>query len=578
VASRAPRKKAASLLTALVFALGFAAGRIPISNATPPRSAAQTALGQGLSAQGEDELQTLIAGASLANLRWPNFIDLRDQVFTFYQAGAFSLAWIRDNDVTVQARAMIQLFETASQKGLVAEDYDGSRWQARLDKMRMTASPRTEEDLIRFDLALTVCAMRYISALRVGRVNPQHFKFGLNVGPKRYDLTDFLRNKVVYSQDVETEIDRLEPRYAGYQRAKAALATYIQLAAEGDGDILPVPDKVIRPEDSYAQMPQLQRRLRQLGDLASDSDISEDATNYDGPVVDAVRRFQGRHGLEPDGLLGRRTIAELNTPLSVRVQQLQLALERYRWIPTDFPQPPIIVNIPEFRLRTMREAAAPFLDMEVVVGKAYHHRTPVFAKYMRYIIFRPYWEVPLSIQRAELVPKIRRDRNYLATDDFEVVDHTGNVVTDGTVSDDVLRKLRSGAFNIRQKPGPKNALGLIKFMFPNSYNVYLHGTPKTELFSRSRRDFSHGCIRAEDPVALAAWLLRDQPQWTMDRIIATMNGDQTVQVNLEHPTPVLILYSTAVVEPDGETRFFDDIYGHDASLEQVLSGGYPYPN
>lgn len=574
MASRATRNKATSLLTAVIVAFWFGARCPRVSNL----SAAQTALGQSLSAPAEDELRTLIAAGNLADLRWPNFIDLRDQVFTFYQAGAFSLAWIRDNGVTPQARVMIQLFETASQSGLVAEDYDGSRWQARLGKIRMKTSPRTEEDLIRFDLALTVCAMRYVSALRVGRVNPQHFKFGLNVGPKRYDLTDFLRNEVVYSQDVETEIDRLEPHYAGYQRAKAALATYIKLAAEGDGEFLPVPDKVIRPGDSFTQMPQLQRRLLQLGDLGSDGDISEDATIYDGPVVDAVERFQGRHGLEPDGLLGRRTIAELNTPLSIRVQQLQLALERYRWIPTDFPQPPIIINIPEFRLRTMREAPAPFLDMEVVVGRAYHHQTPVFAKYMRYIIFRPYWEVPLSIQRAELVPKIRRDRNYLATDDFEVVDHAGNVVTDGTVSDDVLRKLRSGAFNIRQKPGPKNALGLIKFMFPNSYNVYLHGTPKTELFSRSRRDFSHGCIRAEDPVALAAWLLRDQPQWTIDRIIATMNGEQTVQVNLDHPTPVLILYSTAVVQPNGETHFFDDIYGHDASLEKVLSAGYPYPN
>jgi murein L,D-transpeptidase YcbB/YkuD len=159
-----------------------------------------------------------------------------------------------------------------------------------------------------------------------------------------------------------------------------------------------------------------------------------------------------------------------------------------------------------------------------------------------------------------------------------VVDHAGTLITDGTVSDDVLRKLRSGAFRIRQKPGPKNSLGLIKFMFPNSYNVYLHGTPKTELFSRSRRDFSHGCIRVEDPVALAVWLLRDQPEWTIDQITTTMNGDQTVQVNLDHPTPVLILYSTAVVEPNGETHFFDDIYGHDASLEMVLSGGYPYPS
>jgi murein L,D-transpeptidase YcbB/YkuD len=211
------------------------------------------------------------------------------------------------------------------------------------------------------------------------------------------------------------------------------------------------------------------------------------------------------------------------------------------------------------------------------VGKAYHHHTPVFANYMRYLIFRPYWDVPLSIQRAEMISKILHDRNYLASNDFEVVNHDGDLVTDGTVSDDVLSGLRSGSLNIRQKPGPKNALGLVKFIFPNSYNVYLHGTPAVELFARARRDFSHGCIRVENPVALAAWVLRDRPEWDVARNQAVMNGEQTMQVNLSHPIPVLIIYTTAVVEPDGEVRFFPDIYGDDASLKRVLAAGYPFP-
>jgi murein L,D-transpeptidase YcbB/YkuD len=215
--------------------------------------------------------------------------------------------------------------------------------------------------------------------------------------------------------------------------------------------------------------------------------------------------------------------------------------------------------------------------MRVVVGKAMRTQTPVFADNMRYLIFRPYWNVPPSIQRSELIPKTLRDPNYLADHNFEVVSSGGVVVSDGSVTDDVMRGLRSGAYSIRQKPGPKNALGLVKFMFPNPYNVYLHSTPQPELFARARRDFSHGCIRVENPVALAAWVLRDKPQWTVDRIRATMNGDASVQVNLDKPIPVLILYSTAVVEPDGEVRFFEDIYGHDASLVKVLASGYPYP-
>ncbi len=271
-------------------------------------------------------------------------------------------------------------------------------------------------------------------------------------------------------------------------------------------------------------------------------------------------------------------MTELNVPLKARVLQLQLTLERYRWIPPDFPDPPIVVNIPEFRLRTMRRQPANYLTMRVVVGRAMRTQTPVFANRMKYVIFRPYWLVPLSIQRNELVPKTRRDPNYLADKGFEVVDRSGNVVPSSPASDDVIAGLRSGSLSARQKPGPKNALGLVKFIFPNQYNVYLHSTPEQELFSRSRRDFSHGCIRVEDPVALAAWVLRDKPEWTLDKIRATMNDDATVQVNLDKPIPVLILYSTAVVEPDGEVRFFDDIYGYDASLAKVLANGPPYPN
>jgi murein L,D-transpeptidase YcbB/YkuD len=324
-------------------------------------------------------------------------------------------------------------------------------------------------------------------------------------------------------------------------------------------------------------MAQLVWRLRELGDLSADYVPPANAVTYDGAVVDAVKRFQRRHGLDRDGVLGKGTIAQLNTPLSFRVQQLQLTLERYRWLPPGFPEPPIVVNIPEFRLRTLRRQPASFLSMKVVVGKAYGHHTPVLSGYMRYLIFRPYWNVPISIQRAELIPKIERDSNYLAENDFEVVDTDRTVVTDGTVSDDVLDGLRSGALNIRQKPGPKNALGLVKFIFPNSYNVYLHGTPAVELFSRARRDISHGCIRVENPAALAEWVLRGRPEWDTARIQAVMNGDQTARVNLKQPIPVLIIYSTGVVEPDGEVQFFQDIYDDDASLKKALAAGYPFP-
>ncbi|WP_428128128.1 L,D-transpeptidase family protein [Candidatus Binatus soli] len=566
-----------SALAALIGSLCCAAATSVAFAASSPAATSSAAQAASAATQGPGDLGALIAAGTLPDLRWPNFTDYRDDVKKFYDSGGNSIAWIQNGRAGPQAVSMILLFQNAASKGLDPDDYDASRWDARLDRLQSSAPKAADTDLAHFDLALTVCAMRYISALHAGRVNPQHFKFGLVVGPARYDLAELLRTQVLPAPDIPTVIAKVEPPYDGYRRAEDALLTYSKMASAGDAPLIPVPQKGVRPGNSFASMPQLVARLRQLGDLPSNADAPADSTVYDGAFVGAVKHFQRRHGLDIDGVLGKGTVTQLNVPLKTRVQQLQLTLERYRWVPPDFPEPPIVVNIPEFRLRTMRRQPAHYLTMRVVVGRAMRTQTPVFANNMRYLIFRPYWLVPPSIQRAELVPKTRRDPDYLADHGFEVVDGSGNVVPSSPATDEVISGLRSGALSIRQLPGPKNALGLVKFMFPNQYNVYMHGTPEQELFARSRRDFSHGCIRVEDPVALAAWVLRDKPEWTVDRIRATMNGDTTVQVNLNKPVPVLILYSTAVVEPDGEVRFFDDIYGYDASLARVLANGYPYP-
>jgi L,D-transpeptidase YcbB len=210
------------------------------------------------------------------------------------------------------------------------------------------------------------------------------------------------------------------------------------------------------------------------------------------------------------------------------------------------------------------------------VGGAYRRQTPVFTNQMTHVIFRPYWNVPLSIQRNELVPKIKKDPAYLAKNDYEIVDSRSARVVSQSVTQELVAQLRSGRLAIRQVPGPKNALGYIKFMFPNEYNVYLHGTPAKSLFEKSRRDFSHGCIRVEKPEELAAWLLKDKSEWDLEHIREAENGARPLQVNLGQPIPVLIVYGTAVARKNGEVYFFDDIYGHDAELEQTLDHGYPY--
>jgi murein L,D-transpeptidase YcbB/YkuD len=293
---------------------------------------------------------------------------------------------------------------------------------------------------------------------------------------------------------------------------------------------------------------------------------------YDDSLAAGVRRFQLRHGLRPDGRLGPQTLAALNTPLSSRVQQIELALERLRWLPRLGAQRFVVVNIPSFQLFAFDSAGgtgAPSLTMKVVVGKALDTRTPMLLERMRYVEFRPYWNVPRSILAAEVLPQLRRHPEYLRRHGMEVVTGDGRIIGD-SVSPEILQRLSKGELRLRQRPGPSNALGLIKFAFPNAASVYMHATPETELFSQARRDFSHGCIRVEQPVALAAWVLRDQAGWPLERIAASMEGTATLRVPLARPIPVAVYYTTAVATPEGVALFYPDIYGRDEALGELL--------
>lgn len=520
-------------------------------------------------------LHEIAASGTLSDLHWPNFTDYRLHFQHVYDASNFAPVWLNNGKPTPQAVAVIQALEASQQKGLNPDDYDTSRWTDRLHSLDSSPTPDT---LARFDAALTVSVMRYISDLHIGRVNPKHFDFGIDIEQKKYDLPQFVTTKVIHADNVQAVLEGVEPPYNGYKRTEDALHRYLQLAAQGDGPVVPDVAKTVAPGDTYSGVSQLTQRLRLLGDLHADTPIDTNSSIYSGALVDGVKTFQSRHGLATDGRLGKETIRQLNTPLSRRVVQLQDALERWRWLPPQFPQPPVVANIPEFILRAFGPNQKVALAMNVVVGKAVRTQTPVFANNMKYIVFRPYWNVPTSILRSEIIPGIARDRGYVSKKNFEVTDFNGKVITDGMISDNVLAQLRAGKLTVRQKPGPTNSLGLVKFMFPNEYNVYFHSTPAPQLFSQSRRDFSHGCVRVEKPAELAAYLLRNQPPWTLDNVKAAMqSGPDNQQVNLTTPIPVLILYVTAVVEEDGSVHFFDDIYGHDKRLEAVLAKGQPYP-
>jgi len=526
-----------------------------------------------VAAQTPPAIQILASKGTLDGMRWGDFHDYQPSLQKFYEPTGYSPAWVQGTRPSSQALSMVASFKNAWTKGLEPEDYDASRWDARLSALQGSAA-----GVAAFDVALTVCAMRYVSDLRVGRINPRHFNFGLNVEHKKYDLAQFLRYRLLPASDIAAALEGIEPPFAGYQRTEQALMRYTELTNIDDREKLPVPAKPINPGQVYSGVPRLTRFLRLIGDLPPDAAMSANPQLYDGALVEGVKRFQRRHGLDDDGRLGIATVKQLNVPLSDRVRQLQLTLERWRWLPTEFSSPPIVVNIPDFRLRAVDENNKVAMDMRVVVGKAMRTQTPVFSRDMTYVVLRPYWNVPPSILRGEIIPAIQRNRNYIADKRYEVTTHDGKIVTSGELSDDVLAQLKAGKLAVRQKPGPTNALGLVKLIFPNEHNVYLHSTPAPDLFSRSRRDFSHGCIRVERPAELAAWVLRNNSGWTLQRVQQGMqHGSDNVTVSLAQRVPVFIVYGTAIAYENNEVHFYDDIYGHDAKLTQALAKGYPYP-
>ncbi len=520
------------------------------------------------------EIRKIVSAGKLGELRWPNFSDYRTILERFYRP-RYAPVWIRNGQPTPAALQLMEALNKAELEGLNPEDYDASRWSERIQTLPGASAAKQAG----FDVALSVCVMRYVSDLRIGRINPQHFKFGLNIGPKKLDLVQFFRERLINGSDIEAQIEAIEPPFDGYRRLKAALAQYLQLTKRYNDRPLPAPAGILLPGTSYPGAAQLARLLLTLGDLPPGVDVPADLNKYEEPLITGVQQFQMRHGIGTYGLIDQETLEALNTPLSKRVEQLQLTMERWRWLPYTFSQPPIVVNVPEFRLRAFDESGKVALSMKVNVGEAYETETPIFESNMEYVVFRPYWDVPPKIQKKELVQEIADDPGYISFNHFEVVGANGKVLTDTTATPAVLRQLEAGTARLRQKPGAGNALGLVKFIFPNQYSVYLHDTDLSDdMFSAARRDFSHGCIHVEKPAELAQWVLRKNPGWNPARVKEAMDtGPDNTRVNLAIPIPVLLLYGTAVVQDGGQVFFYPDIYGLDARLAEVLAKGYPYP-
>jgi len=512
--------------------------------------------------------------SKIPNLRWPNFSDYDSYIQTFYDDRNYEVAWTRDGAPTATAMAFIQQFQDAAAKGLIPEDYDAPRWADRVKAL----NDKSADAISLFDVAMTVNVMRYISDLRIGRVNPSHFNFEVPVQDKKYDLAEFVSDNAVDATDVPKLIAGVEPDSDDYRKTEQALAHYLDLAKQQEeegADPLPAVTKAVSVGETYPAVGALLARLQLEGDAAADAAPRvTTSTVFNSTLSAAVKSYQHRHGFTEDGKLTPQTIKSLNVPMMDRVAQLQDSLERWRWLPDPYLHARLMVNLPEFVLRGYDPDHTLDFTMRVVVGQVMgEHETPVFTHMMRYLVFRPYWNVPVDIARKELVPHMTSNRGYLASKNFEVTNNKGVVLTDYTA-----KQVAQGAVMVREKPGPKNSLGLVKFIFPNQYDIYLHSTPAVSLFERSRRDFSHGCIRVQKPIDLAVWVLQGQGDWDEDKVKEAMDkGPDNRTVSLKTPLPIVIFYLTAIVDEDGQTDFFDDIYGYDAEMQKVFAKGPPYP-
>ena len=518
----------------------------------------------------------ILSSAKHPGLRWGTIPDVVPVLRPLYEGEADRLFWFDGAKASPSLEPTLAALAAACDHGLDPEDYDASTLTGQWAQQQKAAWAPADRAL--FDVGVSIAAVRMLKAVYLGRVDPATIYSGYEVSSKKADFAALLR-EVRNGKSFAATLDAQSPQVSHYARARRTLAIYRKLAAAGEPPIVPALPKgrtKVAPGQSWTGIADLAGRLRAIGDLVTDAPF--EGEEYSAELVGAVKRFQGRHGLDADGVIGASTISAVNVSLVKRVRQLELAMERTRWLPTLSEEPNIFVNLPFFRLwATDPTTGDEPLRMNVVVGTSLGHHTPIFVEQMEYVIFHPYWNLPPDIAVKETVPHIRRDPSYFDKEDLEIVASGDDNAPTLAPTPDNLAKVVAGRLYLRQRPGPKNSLGLAKFIFPNDNNVYMHGTPAQQLFSQVRRDFSHGCIRLEDPARFAEWVLRDQPEWTRAKIDAAMHGAKPLRVNLKHPLTVVLFYDTVQVNSENVVFFVRDIYDDDRALDVALARGYPYP-
>ncbi len=537
----------------------------------------------------------------------------------FYRNREYNAAWHQGRRILPQANQLLKNLKKSNNEGLNPAIYHTSFLEDKLKNKDKLSS----EELDELDVLLTDASLLFAEDLAYGRLNPKQFGHSWNINEDKIQLTTSL-NEAIEAEDVQQFFDQLRPVNPQYNLLRKALTDY-KVKLEKEGDWEPVPeirklelgmtdDRVvaIRKRLAYEQsIPELVNDYQVNSVLLTEYLSTDDAPDkkkvttsikqlekedsisieekrlglwikqgaestdtlvlvadslhnpkiFDQAVHDAVLAFQQKEGLEADGIVGRNTLAAMNKNLSYRIQQLELNLERWRWTPTDFGDDYLLVNIPSFLLHIYEDHDSLVLVKKVVVGKL-KHKTPVFEDLVQYLELNPYWTVPFSIATNEILPKLKRNPGYLGANNMELL-AGGKSISPYSVNWAGIGR-HNFRYTIRQKPGDKNALGRVKFMFPNLYNIYLHDTPSKRLFGEAYRPFSHGCVRVHKPFELAEYLLKDNPKWSPEKIDKAIARGKNKRIHLLKPRPIYILYFTTWVdEKTGEVYFYRDVYGRD---------------
>jgi murein L,D-transpeptidase YcbB/YkuD len=480
-----------------------------------------------------------------------------------YERRAHLPVWSQAN-----VEQLLAAIDRSREEGLTPKDYhrDGVFEYAELLRRGIDDSERQAE----YDILATDALIRLAYNLFFGKADPRELDPDWNTlrQVQGDDPVAFLQN-ALSSGKVDAALEGLSPQQPYYRNLKSALAVYRGIEARGGWPLVPA-GPTLKPGMRHARVEVLRQRLAATGDLTAPA---SDPMLFDGALAEAVTAFQKRHRMTADGAVGPATLAALQVPVQERIDQIRVNLERARWMLHDVPQTFVVVDIAGFEAGYFR-AGKLLWRSRVQVGKPYR-RTPIFRSNISYLVLNPTWTVPPGIQARDILPAVKRNRGYLAAKNLRVIDRQGRTVDPARI-DWSRYSGRSFPYSFRQDPGPDNALGQIKFMFPNPHFVYLHDTPSKDLFERDVRAFSSGCIRVERPLELAELLLNDPDQWSLEKIRSAVDTRKTQTVTLPAPVPVLLYYWTAQGQADGSVHFKNDVYRRDPAVLKALDGEFKF--